>query len=134
MTPEYAGAWRSGYADKRVEMRYAPNGVLRDLNNKSALEVSEAERLETYEARWKIGGSGFLASFNDIMTNKEANDTMAAFVRYKIRQTMKDPGSGSATPTSQRSHRPEPVSLMPGKSSRAMGHPVGGDSVRSITD
>jgi cyclohexanone monooxygenase len=94
MTPEYAGTWRNGYADKRVEMRYAPNGVLRDLNNKSALEVREAERLETYEARWKIGGSGFLASFNDIMTNKEANDTMAAFVRDKIRQTVKNPVTG----------------------------------------
>ncbi|MDA0340743.1 MAG: NAD(P)/FAD-dependent oxidoreductase [Proteobacteria bacterium] len=94
MTPEYAGAWRNGYADKRAEMRYAPNGVLRDLNNKSALDVSEAERLETYEARWKIGGSGFLASFNDIMTNKQANDTMAEFVRNKIRQTVKDPVTG----------------------------------------
>jgi len=28
------------------------------------------------------------------MTNKEANDTMAAFVRYKIRQTVKDPVTG----------------------------------------
>ncbi|MGK0173630.1 MAG: cation diffusion facilitator CzcD-associated flavoprotein CzcO, partial [Gammaproteobacteria bacterium] len=71
--------------------RYLPNGVLRVFNDKSALEVSEEERLATYEARWLAGGSGFLGSFNDIMTNKAANDTMAEFVRDKIRQTVKAP-------------------------------------------
>ncbi|MGZ0190532.1 MAG: flavin-containing monooxygenase, partial [Alphaproteobacteria bacterium] len=68
-----------------------PNGVLREFNNKSALEVSEEERLATYERRWEMGGSGFLGSFNDMLTNQEANDTMAEFVRNKIRATVKDP-------------------------------------------
>lgn len=93
MTPEYAGSWKDGYADKRTEMRYAPNGVLRDLNNKSALDASPEERRATYEARWQIGGSGFLASFNDILTNQASNDTMAEFVRDKIRATVKDPAT-----------------------------------------
>jgi cyclohexanone monooxygenase len=93
MTAEYAHTWKNGYADKRVEMSYMPNGVLRELNDKSALAVSEQERLATYEARWKVGGSGFLGSFNDILTNKKANDTMAEFVRGKIRQTVKDPAT-----------------------------------------
>jgi cyclohexanone monooxygenase len=93
MTAEYAHTWKNDYADKRTEMRYMPNGVLRELNDKSALAVSEEERLATYEERWKVGGSGFLGSFNDILTNKEANDTMAEFVRGKIRQTVKDPAT-----------------------------------------
>jgi cyclohexanone monooxygenase len=91
MTADYANTWKHGYAEKRQEMRRMPNGVLRELNDKSALAVSEEERLATYEARWRMGGSGFLAAFNDIMTNREANDTMAEFVRNKIRQTVKDP-------------------------------------------
>jgi len=91
MTEEYASSWKNGYAQKRQQMRYLPNGVLRELNNKSALEVSDEERLATYEARWSAGGSGFLGSFNDIMTNQAANDTMAEFVRNKIRETVKDP-------------------------------------------
>jgi cyclohexanone monooxygenase len=91
MTADYAKSWKSGYAEKRVEMRYMPNGVLRELNDKSALEASEEERLATYEERWRMGGSGFLGAFNDILTNREANDTMAEFVRDKIRQTVKDP-------------------------------------------
>ncbi|MCH9675458.1 MAG: NAD(P)/FAD-dependent oxidoreductase [Gammaproteobacteria bacterium] len=91
MTSDYAASWKDGYADKRQAMRYLPNGVLRELNDKSALEVSEEERLATYEARWAVGGSGFLGAFNDILKNKDANDTMAEFVRNKIRQTVKDP-------------------------------------------
>lgn len=91
MTQEYAQTWKGDYREKREEMRYMPNGVLRELNNKSALEASEQERLATYEARWQVGGSGFLGAFNDILTNKDANDTMAEFVRNKIRETVKDP-------------------------------------------
>ena len=91
MTEEYANFWKHNYAEKREEMRHMPNGVLRELNDKSALEVSEQEREATYEERWRIGGSGFLGAFKDIMTNREANDTMAEFVRNKIRQTVKDP-------------------------------------------
>jgi cyclohexanone monooxygenase len=91
MTDDYAQSWKDAYPEKRQEMRYMPNGVLRELNDKSALAVSEEERQATYEARWQAGGSGFLGAFNDIMTNNAANDTMAEFVRNKIRQTVKDP-------------------------------------------
>jgi cyclohexanone monooxygenase len=91
MTPEYADTWKVDYPEKRKEMRQMPNGVIRELNNKSALAVSEEERLATYEERWKQGGSGFLGAFNDIMTDNAANDTMAEFVRNKIRATVKDP-------------------------------------------
>lgn len=91
MTETYAQSWKQGYPEKRQEMRYMPNGVLRELNDQSALEVSEEERNRIYEERWKIGGSGFLGAFNDILTNREANDTMAEFVRNKIRATVKDP-------------------------------------------
>mgnify|MGYP003700651107 CR=1 FL=1 len=58
----------------------------------SALDVSEEERNRIYEAKWQEGGSiSFLYAFNDLLTNKEANDTASEFVRNKIRQTVKDP-------------------------------------------
>lgn len=91
MTEAYAGSWKDGYAEKRQEMRYMPNGVLREVNDKSALEVSAAERQATYEARWAAGTGAFLGAFNDILTNEAANETMAEFVRQKIRQIVKDP-------------------------------------------
>ena len=93
MTAEYANGWKSDYAQKRKEMRYMPNGVLREVNNKSALEVSETERQATFEARWEAGTGAFLGAFNDILTNKASNDTMAEFVRGKIRQIVKDPAT-----------------------------------------
>ena len=58
---------------------------------KSALEVSEAERNAAYEAKWKEGGSiSFLYAYNDLLLNKESNDTASEFVRNKIRSIVKD--------------------------------------------
>jgi cyclohexanone monooxygenase len=96
MTTEYANFWKDDYPAKRQEMRYMPNGVLREVNDKSALEVSEEERQATYETRWEAGTGAFLGAFNDILLNKDANDTMAEFVRGKIRQTVKDPVTAEA--------------------------------------
>jgi len=59
--------------------------------DKSALEVTEAERLAAYEAKWKIGGSiSFLYSYNDLLVNQASNDTASEFVRNKIRSIVKD--------------------------------------------
>ncbi len=91
MTAEYAGYWKDGYAEKRQEMRYQPNGMLREVNDKSALDVSEEERQATYEERWAAGTGAFLGAFNDILINQASNDTMAEFVRGKIRETVNDP-------------------------------------------
>lgn len=93
MTETYANSWKNGYAEKRKEMRYMPNGVLREVNEKSALEVNEEERQATYEARWEAGTGAFLGAFKDILTNQAANDTMAEFVRNQIRSIVKDPAT-----------------------------------------
>lgn len=60
----------------------------------AALEVSEAERIATYESKWAEGGSiSFLYAFKDLLTDKAANDTASDFVRSKIRETVKDPAT-----------------------------------------
>ena len=53
--------------------------------------MSEEERQAEYEARWAMGGTAFLAAFNDLISNHDANDTAAEFVRNKIREIVKDP-------------------------------------------
>jgi cyclohexanone monooxygenase len=59
---------------------------------KSALEATEEERERAYEAKWAEGGSiSFLYSYTDLLVNKESNDTASAFVRRRIRDTVKDP-------------------------------------------
>ncbi|UYV38082.1 NAD(P)/FAD-dependent oxidoreductase [Rhodobacteraceae bacterium D3-12] len=63
----------------------------------SALDVTEEERNRIYEERWQNGGSfAFSSSFNDILTDFEANQTAANFVRGKIRSIVKDPETAEA--------------------------------------
>ena len=58
----------------------------------SALALTEEERNRVFEKFWVIGGNDFIyGSFDDILGNKEANDTVAEFIRSKIRETVKDP-------------------------------------------
>ena len=59
---------------------------------KSALEVTAEERDRVYDALWEFGGFKFLlSSYNDLVINKDANETAAEFVRGKIREIVKDP-------------------------------------------
>ena len=65
---------------------------LHDFDPRSLFDVSEAERLEVFEKLWaEPGFAKWLGNFRDIMTNKEANDIYAEFVRNKIRARVKDP-------------------------------------------
>ena len=105
-TPQYTIPARHETVDRRFieeevkpnydaileKARWSQSGFPVDFSERLALEVSEEERLETYETLWAKGGFSFLhASFKDIRTDKEANDTAAEFVRSKIRQIVSDP-------------------------------------------
>lgn len=57
----------------------------------SALEASPEEREEVYEERWQRGGLGFTGAYTDLLTNREANETAAEFLRQKIRGIVHDP-------------------------------------------
>ena len=56
---------------------------------KSAFDVNEVERDEIYESAWQEGGQAMLFAFTDLLTNKEANETAANFVRKKLRKLLK---------------------------------------------
>jgi cyclohexanone monooxygenase len=59
---------------------------------RSALAVSDEERLAIYEDAWQQGGFKFLfGSFFDIGLDRRANDTASEFIRSKIREIVKDP-------------------------------------------
>jgi cation diffusion facilitator CzcD-associated flavoprotein CzcO len=91
MAKSYERQWKEKYAQLRDEARDTRNGILAYPNDFSALSVSAEERRRIYEARWASGGTTFMAAFNDLIFNQEANDTAAEFVRGKIREIVQDP-------------------------------------------
>lgn len=93
---------KANYAQHRLKARRTHTGIVVDpMPTVSALAVSAEERNAKYEALWQKGGSiEFLNAYTDLMSNKEANDTAAEFVRGKIRQIVKDPKTAAMlTPT-----------------------------------
>ena len=83
---------KPNYAEILEKARWSHGGFPVDSSDRSALEVTAEERLETYEAGWAGGGFGFLfGSFKDLTTDIRANDTVSEFIRSKIRETVKDP-------------------------------------------
>ena len=83
---------KPNYDDLMERARWSTGGFPMDRDERSALEISAAERLEIYEASWAEGGIRFLStSFKDVSTDRRANDTMAEFIRKKIREMVQDP-------------------------------------------
>ena len=81
---------KSNYAEYRRQARESRIGFVVEGNEQSALAVTPEERERAYEARWSRGGLGFNATFADLLTSKDANDTAAEFFRAKIRATVRD--------------------------------------------
>jgi cyclohexanone monooxygenase len=84
------------------------------VTNRSVVETREEERLKIYEHLWEIGGPAILLAFDDLLVNEAANETLCEFIRGKIRQIVKDPG------TAER--------LMP------RAHPMGAKRICIVTD
>ena len=90
--PETQQKIKASYPEifKRCRTTFA--GFLHDFDTRSALEVSEEERLARYEELWaQPGFAKWFGNFGDTMSNLEANATMTEFVRNKIRERVNDP-------------------------------------------
>jgi cyclohexanone monooxygenase len=85
-------AWvKANYPRIRRTCLDSAGAVPFDTPTRSALEVSEAERRETYERLWAGGGMRFFSAFTDLFTDPAANETAQAFVREHIRTVVEDP-------------------------------------------
>ena len=91
MTAEEIAAIKADYAAIRELARSSQNGHPFIVNQQPALSVTPEERQARYEAAWEVGGLRFRASFLDLLTSREANDTASEFIRAKIRSIVKDP-------------------------------------------
>ena len=104
-TPNYCAPLRNGPIDEETQKKIKASypeifqkcretfaSMIHQFDPRSALEVSAEEREAFYEQIWaEPGFRKWLGNFRDVMSNKEANDTFAEFVRNKIRARVKNP-------------------------------------------
>ncbi len=80
---------RAAYRERARQSRTGVPGPQPEI---SALAVSDEERRAAYEEAWAQGGLFSLSRcFNDLGANQAANDTVAEFIRSKIRDIVDDP-------------------------------------------
>jgi cation diffusion facilitator CzcD-associated flavoprotein CzcO len=92
LDPEFVRERKATYPSHRQEARESGFGIPNPIPEKSALEVDPDERWESYRDGFEKGSLvGMLLKFNDLLTNKEANDTAAEYVRHRIREIVADP-------------------------------------------
>lgn len=91
LDPEYAADLKTRFAEYREQARNHPGGTHRYRGPHSALEVPEAERQANFEEYWAKGGPDIQSAYRDLITDRDANETAARFVRDKIRETVDDP-------------------------------------------
>ncbi len=83
---------KSRYRDHRQAMRDSRAGVVVPVPEQSALQVDSKAREARFEAAWESGTLyGMVAAFNDLLVDRDANDTAAEFVRARIREIVDDP-------------------------------------------
>jgi len=85
-------AWKTNRAELRQKARESGAGIVAvEPTEQSALAVSDEERREVFESRWKRGGFAIGGAFIDTAIDPAANATAAEFVAGKIRAIVKDP-------------------------------------------
>jgi cation diffusion facilitator CzcD-associated flavoprotein CzcO len=92
LTDEMRREQNDDFHGLRAKTLASPIGMPFDVPQVSALEVSEEERQRRYDELWAIGGFRFMfTSYNDLVVDMAANDTVARYISTKIRDTVKDP-------------------------------------------
>lgn len=92
LAPDYQKEWKDDYAERRrIAREETRNGVFGAQPVKGALDDSAEERAKVYDDEWERGGLHFLSSYNNLVVDKDANDTAATYVRNKVAEVVKDP-------------------------------------------
>ncbi|GAB3484379.1 flavin-containing monooxygenase [Nocardiopsis coralliicola] len=97
LPPQALDAARRRSPQRRAAARASHSGVPGTDPQHSALAVGPAERQAEFDRMWREGGLfGALRCFTDILTDAEANRTVADYVRGRIRAEVDDPATAEA--------------------------------------
>jgi cation diffusion facilitator CzcD-associated flavoprotein CzcO len=89
--PEVAKARKADYDGVVERIRGSFFGFEYSFIPKSVLEATPEEREREFDRMWDAGGFAFwLANYQDMFFNQEANDLCADYIKRKIRKTVKD--------------------------------------------
>ena len=91
MEKAYEAQWKAEYPLRRAIARQSSSGVFRKYPDTSALAVDPDRREAAYAERWQEGGLDLMLTYTDIMVDPRANETLASFVRHRIRELVHDP-------------------------------------------
>ena len=93
---EYEREIKEHYAGLRASARASALGGVRPAGTRPFFSLPRHQRLELLEDAWKMGGHAVLGTFSDLLTNPDANEQVADFVRSKIEEVVNDPGTAEA--------------------------------------
>ncbi|MFV0475206.1 MAG: flavin-containing monooxygenase [Pikeienuella sp.] len=96
LEPDYIAEMKRHYPAMRAEMRRNPTGGTRPVSTRPFFSLPPSQRRDVMEHAWADGGHTFLACFSDLLSNQEANDQVAEFVRGKIDQIVEDKATAEA--------------------------------------
>ncbi|MGH8982739.1 MAG: flavin-containing monooxygenase, partial [Acidimicrobiia bacterium] len=92
LDPDAVAARKARAREHRQAMRESRAGVVVPAPEHSALSVDTEAREARFERAWDSGTLyGMVSAFNDLLVDRDANDTAAEFVRARIRETVADP-------------------------------------------
>ena len=93
---DYVAEVKRNYPAMREIARNSAVGGLRPQSTRAFFSVTPAQRQQLLEDAWKNGGLAMLGTFADLMSNEEANEHVAEFVRGKIGEVVNDPATAEA--------------------------------------
>ena len=96
LDPKYQAEVKEHYRERRRMAKQSVFGIPLVPAEKSALELSSEEQRQTLEQAWQLGGVGIMNVYNDLLTDRDANEIAADFVRSKIREIVKAPDLAKA--------------------------------------
>ncbi|MGJ3699787.1 flavin-containing monooxygenase [Variovorax sp. AFSI2.2] len=91
LEPAYVAEVKRHYAGIRESARNSAVGGVRPQSTRAFFSVTPSQRRQLLEDAWKNGGLAMLGTFADLLTNAEANEQVAEFVRGKIGEIVNDP-------------------------------------------
>ncbi|NML05870.1 NAD(P)/FAD-dependent oxidoreductase [Sphingomonas sp. G-3-2-10] len=87
----YVAHIKAHYPGLRAVARHSLTGGVRPISTRPLFSIPPEEREQLMEEAWAHSGLRFLGLFSDLLTNREANEVVAEFVRGKIAEVVDDP-------------------------------------------